>query len=303
DVQGGEEAVYVGPGCTLNWGDGNIDADPCFADPCNGDYHLKSQAGRWEPSGQTWVQDAVTSPCIDAGIDVGNPASDWTAELWPHGKRINMGAYGDTPEASMSVSDVGNIADLNNSGFIDYVDMRMFTDKWLYQEFLLSEDLNRDGTVDFVDFAIMSAHWLECTAPVNSNSIVKDGIEYYMQTDKFIYNLGEEVEMLYRVTNLRDEEVLIGCSRSPEFNLLVQKDEETIWMKVQGWYWFSPGITLSGGEYTDLSHGWDMKDGDGNLVEPGVYNVVGVMYNEPWNYDNSGSPTVTEVAVPITIIP
>jgi len=31
-------------------GEGNIDKDPCFADPNNGDYHLKSQAGRWEPS-------------------------------------------------------------------------------------------------------------------------------------------------------------------------------------------------------------------------------------------------------------
>jgi hypothetical protein len=41
---------------------------------------------------------------------------------------------------------------------------------------------------------------------VNSNSIIQDGIEYYIQTDKFVYDLGENVEILYRVTNLRDEE-------------------------------------------------------------------------------------------------
>jgi hypothetical protein len=64
----------------------------------NGDYHLKSQAGRWDPKSQTWVLDELTSPCIDAG----DPASDWTAELWPHGERINMGAFGGTPQASMS---------------------------------------------------------------------------------------------------------------------------------------------------------------------------------------------------------
>ena len=45
----------------------------------------------------------VTSPCIDAG----DPTADWTGELWPHGGRINMGAYGGTPEASMSLSIVG----------------------------------------------------------------------------------------------------------------------------------------------------------------------------------------------------
>ena len=103
-------------------GQGNIDADPLFAEPgywgdvndpnivvepndpnavwVDGDYHLKSQAGRWDPNSQTWVLDDVTSPCIDAG----DPNSDWSAELWPHGERINMGAYGGTQEASMSPS-------------------------------------------------------------------------------------------------------------------------------------------------------------------------------------------------------
>ncbi|MHC4500037.1 MAG: right-handed parallel beta-helix repeat-containing protein, partial [Planctomycetota bacterium] len=33
DVQGDQDDVYVGSECTLNWGLGNIDADPCFVDP------------------------------------------------------------------------------------------------------------------------------------------------------------------------------------------------------------------------------------------------------------------------------
>ncbi|MHC4366194.1 MAG: PKD domain-containing protein [Planctomycetota bacterium] len=86
DVQGG-------------WlGEGNLDADPLFADPANGDYHLKSQAGRWDPQTQSWIQDDVTSPCVDAG----NPDSDWSAELLPNGERINMGVYGGTSQASKS---------------------------------------------------------------------------------------------------------------------------------------------------------------------------------------------------------
>jgi hypothetical protein len=136
-------------------GTGNINANPGFANVASGDYHLKSQAGRWHPGSQTWVQDAVTSPCIDAG----DPNSDWTAELWPHGKRINMGAYGGTSQASMSLSDAGNVADLNNNGFVDYNDLRLFTDKWLYQKVLLSEDLDRDGFVDSKDFAIFGGNW------------------------------------------------------------------------------------------------------------------------------------------------
>jgi parallel beta-helix repeat protein len=137
-------------------GGGNINTDPCFTDSCNGDYHLKSQTGRWNPSSQTWVKDAVTSPCIDAG----DPNSDWTSELWPNGKRINMGAYGGTPEASMSLSNVGNIADLNNDDFVDCNDMRLFTEKWLNNLVLLPEDLDRNGFVDLADFAILADNWL-----------------------------------------------------------------------------------------------------------------------------------------------
>jgi len=67
-------------------------------DPDNGDYHLKSQAGRWDPVSLSWVTDDVTSPCIDAG-DPDSPVGD---EPMPNGGIINMGAYGGTVETSKS---------------------------------------------------------------------------------------------------------------------------------------------------------------------------------------------------------
>ncbi|MFB0553237.1 MAG: right-handed parallel beta-helix repeat-containing protein [Phycisphaerae bacterium] len=76
----------------------NIGADPLFADSEDGDYHLKSETGRWDPLGGNWIKDYVTSPCIDAG----NPHSPIGDEPVPNGGRINMGAYGGTAEASMS---------------------------------------------------------------------------------------------------------------------------------------------------------------------------------------------------------
>lgn len=75
-------------------GVGNIRADPRFADVANGDYHPKSAAGRW--NGNAWVTDEVTSPCIDAGA----PEADYSKEPSPNGGRVNMGSYGNTPEAS-----------------------------------------------------------------------------------------------------------------------------------------------------------------------------------------------------------
>ena len=137
-------------------GEGNINEIPLFSSPAAGDYHLKSQAGRWDPNQNQWITDANTSPCIDAG----DPNSDWLVELWPHGKRINMGAYGGTAQASMSLSEAGNIADLNNDGLVNYVDLMLFANKWLCQEVLLSEDFGRDGSVDFIDFMIFANQWL-----------------------------------------------------------------------------------------------------------------------------------------------
>ena len=153
-------------------GQGDIIAEPLFASNgywdnnqtpdesddfwVDGDYHVTSQAGRWSPGDQIWINDSLTSPCIDAG----DPNSNWTAELWPHGRRINIGAYGGTVQASMSLSDAGNIADLNPdvndaNDWVDYNDMLLLANKWLSNELTLAEDLDRNGTVDFTDYAIL----------------------------------------------------------------------------------------------------------------------------------------------------
>lgn len=74
---------YVSNEFAVTFGAGNIaPADPLFADPTGGDYHLKSAAGRWTPSG--FVQDDVTSPAIGKGT----------------GNQPELGAYGDSRQAS-----------------------------------------------------------------------------------------------------------------------------------------------------------------------------------------------------------
>ena len=69
-------------------------------DPSAMDVHLKSVMGRW--NGSDWVNDSVTSPAIDAG----DPTSDYAAEPSPNGARINLGAYGNTAEASKSLAPI-----------------------------------------------------------------------------------------------------------------------------------------------------------------------------------------------------
>lgn len=127
--------------CIKDWiggGIGNIDDDPCFADPCNGDYHLRSQAGRWDTNSESWMIDDVTSPCIDAG----DPLNPIGLEPFPNGGLVNMGAYGGSLEASKS-----------------YFDKPVC-------ETIVAGDINGDCIVNFKDFALLTSHWLEDSSPL-----------------------------------------------------------------------------------------------------------------------------------------
>jgi hypothetical protein len=79
-------------------GMGNLSVDPLFADAANSDFHLRSTVGRWDAANSIWVQDSSQSPAIDAG----DPASAFDAERQPNGGRADLGAYGNTAQASMS---------------------------------------------------------------------------------------------------------------------------------------------------------------------------------------------------------
>ncbi len=87
---------YLGPGISRS---NDILTEPLFADPSKNDYHLKSTAGRWFDN--EWVFDNETSPLIDTGYSM----SDYNSEPESNGERINIGRYGNTTEASRSISD------------------------------------------------------------------------------------------------------------------------------------------------------------------------------------------------------
>ena len=143
DLQGGREGVhadYCANYSGIFFREGNIDADPCFADPSQNDYHLKSQGGRWDANEGGWTTDEVTSVCIDAG----DPTSPIGNEPFPSGGRLNMGAYGGTNEASKSYFGEPPC------------------------ETIVAGDVNGDCRVDFLDFSLIARHWMEDNSPCGS---------------------------------------------------------------------------------------------------------------------------------------
>lgn len=77
-------------------GMGNTSGDPLFYDYENNDYHLKSTAGRYDTITKVFIEDSISSHCIDRG----NLESDFSNETSENGKRINIGVFGNSEESS-----------------------------------------------------------------------------------------------------------------------------------------------------------------------------------------------------------
>ena len=164
NIEGGLAGVYVENDHTINWSPDNIDTDPCFANDdfwFDGDYHLKSEVGRWDPNSKSWVTDANTSRCIDAG-NPGCPLGDEPNE--PNNLRINMGAYGGTAEASKSPENWSLLADLTNNGTVDFVDFVHLSAIFSNESEQLPGDLDRDSDVDLADLLWLTEDWLKTTS-------------------------------------------------------------------------------------------------------------------------------------------
>ena len=120
-------------------GTGNIDAEPCFIDPSNDDYHLLN-----------------TSPCIDAGDPNYSPEPyefDIDGELRLMGNATDMG--------SDEISDMPG--DFDASGDVNYGDIGVFGESWLSsngtQNWNENCDLNKDNTITLIDYAMAANDW------------------------------------------------------------------------------------------------------------------------------------------------
>jgi hypothetical protein len=145
---------------------------------------------------------------------------------------------------------------------------------------------------------------------VNSDSIIRDNIEYYMQTDKYLYNTGETVDMLYSATNLGPEDVTLGwvvADPLAHCTFEVMQGDDKIWRYnylpvVLGFEKFTLGPYQSRAFQTtwNLMHNngtpWQLDDDF--PVSPGTYSAVGELNLVPFPKCNT-----VPVSVSIQVVP
>jgi hypothetical protein len=153
DIEGGQGQACIDAGCTLHWGNGNIDLDPNFIDP-----------GRWDdantpsdPNDDFFVVGNYhippSSPCVDSGNNSPLPpvsTADIDNEERIFNDVVDMGAD----------EVVTNAADFNTDGIVDYFDLEVMANEWLTGGGQLQSDLFEDGFIDFADYAVFAEQWL-----------------------------------------------------------------------------------------------------------------------------------------------
>ena len=135
DVWGNSSGNYssiIGDQTGIN---GNISVDPCFVGPDINNFHLD-----------------YNSPCKNAGdpnftAAAGETDIDYESRIF--NARVDIGAD----------EVVTNPFDLDNDGIIDYYELGVLANEWLWTGPGLQTDFNSDGIVNFEDFAVLANQW------------------------------------------------------------------------------------------------------------------------------------------------
>jgi parallel beta-helix repeat protein/predicted outer membrane repeat protein len=153
NIEQGQTGVCVDPNMILHWQQGNIASEPNFVDlgywndtntpfDANDDYYV---IGNYHL--------LPGSVCINAGENNSVPAeliTDIDSEPRIFDGTVDMGAD----------EFIGNIADFNNDGIVDFADLFVYSQYWLSEVEDLPADFVNDGFIDFADFAVFAENWL-----------------------------------------------------------------------------------------------------------------------------------------------
>jgi hypothetical protein len=140
DVAGGLPGVYVDPGNTLNWGAGNIDCDPLFAD---------AGAGNFQPLA-TCVTDAGANCALRMGI-VTDLDGNQRFVNYPGAADVGVpGCEGGDAIVDRGAYERQCLADANGDGNLNILDFVAFQGLWQDQD--PAADCDANGAFNILDF-------------------------------------------------------------------------------------------------------------------------------------------------------
>ena len=259
DVQGGESGIITNNNGTVNWLEGNIDANPLFLDPANRDYHLTEN-----------------SPCIDAG--------DPDSPLDPDGTLADMGAY---------YYDQGEIiliwpGDTDYNGIVNEEDIlpigvywrdtgssrSSISFEWVgndypggWDEPIASlADCNGDGEVNITDVLAICLNWNKTHSTVLESPFIPNNLEQYRDNFVEIYNSLGNSEIEIKIRNHIAEKFNLPTIEIMKVNKLYQNYPNPFSTRGGSRY-------ISGNPETTISFSLTTANAENAKIE--IYNIKG----------------------------
>lgn len=236
----------------------SFSSDPGFANPAGGDFHLKSQLGRYVAADRTVVTDTVSSVLIDAG----NPAWRYASEPSPNGGRLNIGYYGDSGEESKTPTNSSlAVLSLNDGGRAEGTNWML---RWVARGNVLTQTVKLDYSPD------AGSTWTNIVAGVaaTNGQYVWDTTAYTSSVRAF-WRIVSETD-----TNAYDVSDQAFALRNTAFEFFVN-DASTN----GDIYCTATGSTVNLGllrsapkdSVESILNTWDLESGDTIFVDTGVY--------------------------------
>ena len=112
-----------------------------------------------------------------------------------------------------------------------------------------------------------------CENKITGIGLTREGINYYLGTDRVAYFLGETVEVTLVVTNNTERPITFYFPNQQQFGIQITHQGRRIYNFP---VFFQPSwseFTLEKGESRTFKHTWHQGDKDGKRVSPGIYEI------------------------------
>lgn len=157
DIQGGLADIYDASGSVVNWGVGNIDSNPLFADADGDDNTPGTEDDNLRLSLSSLCIDTGDNSAVTESIDLDGLTRIVDGDCNTV-STVDMGAY---------EFDKLYIADFDCDCDVDFGDFAILALSWLLDNpaIDIAPYLEADGIIDWKELLVMANHWLEGTAP------------------------------------------------------------------------------------------------------------------------------------------
>lgn len=104
----------------------------------------------------------------------------------------------------------------------------------------------------------------------------RNGLLYFLQTDKFNYRRGERVRMSLVTVNVSDRPIRLRYRTGQRYDFWVTRGSNEVWRwsDDRSFTQATQTVTLEPGESQSFSAVWDQR-ANGRTVRPGIYRVNG----------------------------